>query len=105
MTEIAGKGGRPAMASAVDGDLPAVLPPEERGSAWGKAGTAWAIFEFARNPYYILVIIYIFAPYLSRDVVGHDALMSGLFDHLPPQMHTVRPLWQALPNGQAPPQL
>ena len=83
MTDIAGKGGRPAMASAVDGDLPAVLPPEERGSAWGKSGTAWAIFEFARNPYYILVIIYIFAPYLSRDVVGHDALLSGMFDHLP----------------------
>jgi UMF1 family MFS transporter len=32
--------------------------------------TSWAIFEGARNPYVILVTIYIFMPYISASVVG-----------------------------------
>jgi UMF1 family MFS transporter len=31
---------------------------------------AWSLFEGARNPYVILVTIYIFAPYISATVVG-----------------------------------
>ena len=31
---------------------------------------SWALYEWARNPYYILVTIYVFAPYFSRVVVG-----------------------------------
>ena len=31
---------------------------------------SWALFEWARNPYVILVTIYIFAPYFSGTVVG-----------------------------------
>ncbi len=31
---------------------------------------SWALFEWARNPYVILVTIYIFAPYFSTTVVG-----------------------------------
>lgn len=31
---------------------------------------SWAVFEWARNPYVILVTIYIFAPYFSTTVVG-----------------------------------
>jgi UMF1 family MFS transporter len=30
----------------------------------------WAVYEWARNPYYILVIIYIFSPYFTRIVIG-----------------------------------
>ena len=30
----------------------------------GRLGqVSWALFEWARNPYYILVVIYIFGPY------------------------------------------
>ena len=32
--------------------------------------TSWALFEWARNPYVILVTIYVFAPYFSTQVVG-----------------------------------
>ncbi len=77
--------GRATMTSAVDGEMPTIVPPHERGGAWGKAGTSWAIFEFARNPYYLLVVIYVFAPYLSRDVVAANAIAEGLFDHLAPE--------------------
>lgn len=31
---------------------------------------SWAIFEWARNPYVILITIYIFSPYFSNNVVG-----------------------------------
>ena len=40
-------------------------PPRQttgEGGAFGRTGFAWAIFEWARNPYYILIVIYIFAP-------------------------------------------
>lgn len=76
--------GKPAMTAAVDGHMPTILPPHERGDAWGKAGTAWAIFEFARNPYYLLIVIYVFAPYLAQDVVAANALADGMFAHLDP---------------------
>lgn len=47
------------------------------GGALGKTGLAWAIFEWARNPYYILIVIYVFAPYFARDIIGADLLASG----------------------------
>jgi UMF1 family MFS transporter len=31
---------------------------------------SWALFEWARNPYYILIVIYIFGPYFSTQVIG-----------------------------------
>ena len=53
------------------------------GGALGRTGFAWAIFEWARNPYYILVVIYIFAPYFARDIIGADLLASGALEGLP----------------------
>ncbi len=53
------------------------------GGALGKTGFAWAIFEWARNPYYLLIVIYIFAPYFARDIIGADLLASGALDGLP----------------------
>ncbi len=48
----------------------------------GTKGWAWAVFEWARNPYYIFVVIYVFAPYFARDVIGADILASGELDGL-----------------------
>ena len=55
------------------------------GGALGKTGFAWAVFEWARNPYYILIVIYIFAPYFAREVVSADLLASGELDGLDPE--------------------
>ena len=57
---------------------------ETRGSggALGKTGFAFAVFEWARNPYYILIVIFIFAPYFARDIIGADLLASGELDGL-----------------------
>ena len=51
------------------------------GGPFGIKGLAWAIFEGARNPYYNLIVIYIFAPYFASVLAGGgaDALsLSGL---------------------------
>jgi UMF1 family MFS transporter len=33
---------------------------------------SWALFDFARIPFILLVTIYVFAPYFANDVVPHD---------------------------------
>ncbi|MEO1475667.1 MAG: MFS transporter [Pseudomonadota bacterium] len=47
------------------------------GGVYSKTGLAWAWFEWARNPYYILVVIYIFAPYFAGVIIAGDLLASG----------------------------
>lgn len=36
----------------------------------GRGGVSWALFEGARNPYVILITIYIFIPYVASTMVG-----------------------------------
>jgi len=55
------------------------------GGALGKTGFAWAFFEWARNPYYILVVIYIFAPYFAKEIIGADVRASGILEGLSPE--------------------
>ena len=42
---------------------------------------SWAGFEWARNPYVILITIYIFAPYFSTTVVGDPVKGQGLLGY------------------------
>ena len=42
------------------------------GGALGKKGIGWAIFEFARNPYYNVIVISLYAPYFAKYVVGDE---------------------------------
>jgi len=56
------------------------------GGPLDRAGFAWAVFEWARNPYYLMVVIYIFAPYFARDIIGADLIASGTLDHLDPEV-------------------
>lgn len=74
------------MAAVTGGRNAISIPPAERGGAWGKAGFGWAVFEFARNPYYLLVVIYIFAPYFARDVIGANLLASGELAGIDPEL-------------------
>ena len=51
---------------------PSVAIPETHkhadGGPFGIKGLAWAIFEGARNPYYNLIVIYVFAPYFATEM-------------------------------------
>ncbi|HEX5008298.1 MAG TPA: MFS transporter, partial [Hyphomonadaceae bacterium] len=41
------------------------------GGVWAPAGFSWALFEFARNPYYMLIVTYVFPPYFAQFIVGN----------------------------------
>lgn len=74
----------------ISSQFPPTIPPGSRpahgeGGALDRPGFAWAVFEWARNPYYILIVIYVFAPYFARDIIGADLLASGALDDLDPE--------------------
>ena len=60
-------------------DTPTRDPAELAGNAavtggpFGIKGLAWAVFEGARNPYYNMIVIYIFAPYYADVIIGGGA--------------------------------
>ncbi len=81
---------------ALSGDPAATIPAQASGlAAWlsephelsttgdraaSPAGQiSWAVFEWARNPYVLLITIYLFAPYFSRTVVGDPVRGQALW--------------------------
>lgn len=53
-------------------DLIATPPEaEDPGGRLGRGAVSWALFEGARDPYVILVTIYIFMPYVASVMVGY----------------------------------
>jgi UMF1 family MFS transporter len=55
-----------------EADLVAVRPEEDQPAAkLSKGAVSWAVFEGARDPYVILIIIYIFMPYVGSVMVGY----------------------------------
>jgi len=40
------------------------------GGLMQPAGFSWALFEFARNPYFMLIVTYVFPPYFAQFLVG-----------------------------------
>ena len=43
---------------------------------------SWALFEWARNPYVILITIYIYSPYFTRHVVGDPVAGQAIWGHI-----------------------
>ena len=60
-----------------------VEPSLDLGGAMDRRGFAWAVFEWARNPYYILIVIYLFPVYFGG-VIGQDLIASGALEGLDP---------------------
>jgi UMF1 family MFS transporter len=40
------------------------------GGAFAPAGFSWALFEFARNPFFMLIVTYVFPPYFQSFIIG-----------------------------------
>ena len=57
---------------AADGGRPA--------GRWGQL--AWAIYEWGRTPYVILITIYVFAPYFSNQVVGDPIQGQAIWGYI-----------------------
>ena len=47
------------------------------GGAFGKKGLGWGIFEFARNPYYNVIVISLFAPFFAKQVVAAPGIAEA----------------------------
>ncbi|MCC6917643.1 MAG: MFS transporter [Alphaproteobacteria bacterium] len=53
------------------------------GRAAGLLGqVSWALFEWARNPYVLLITIYVYAPYFSERLVGDKVAGQALWGQL-----------------------
>ena len=50
--------------------LPVALPLAAPSARLDRAAWSWAWFQGTRDPYVVLIMIYVFAPYFVRDVVG-----------------------------------
>lgn len=48
------------------------------GGPFGKKAIGWASFEWARNPYYNIVVIFIFTPYFANSVIQSGELGQTL---------------------------
>src|SRR5262245_66651431 len=44
------------------------------GGALSPAGFSWALFEFARNTYFMLIVTYVIPPYFAAYIVGDPVL-------------------------------
>ncbi|MDP3492356.1 MAG: MFS transporter [Hyphomonadaceae bacterium] len=44
------------------------------GGVMAPAGFSWALFEFGRNPYFMLIVTYVFPPYFAQYIVGDPVL-------------------------------
>jgi len=44
------------------------------GGLMQPAGFSWALFEFARNPYFMLIVTYVFPPYFAQYIVGDPVM-------------------------------
>ena len=51
-------------------------------AANGLGQWSWAVFEWARNPYVILITIYIFSPYFSNVVVGDPVRGQAIWGNI-----------------------
>ena len=57
-------------------DTPSAQPAKPQsqmagtGGAMSPPGLSWALFEFARNPYFMLIVTYVFPPYFAQYIVG-----------------------------------
>ena len=55
----------------------AATPDPSAASSLGRA--SWVLFEWGRNPYVLVVTIYIYATYFSRDIVGDPVRGQALW--------------------------
>ena len=55
-------------------------PPSRYASTPGQV--SWALFEWARNPYYILIVIYIFGPYFTNQVIADPVRGQAIWGYI-----------------------
>lgn len=79
-----GAGSRKRDRQSIKAEVPGPAPLSATGdrAADTRGQISWAVFEWARNPYVLLVTIYIFAPYFSNVVVGDPVRGQAIWGHI-----------------------
>ena len=63
------------MTDASPAEVSGARPASSRvGGVMQPAGLSWAVFEFARNPYFMLIVTYVFPPYFAQYIVGDPVI-------------------------------
>src|SRR5689334_19993316 len=57
-------------ATAPDGSPDKPVSDKRVGGVFAPAGFSWALFEFARNPFFMLIVTYVFPPYFQTFIIG-----------------------------------
>ncbi|MFL6689925.1 MAG: MFS transporter [Alphaproteobacteria bacterium] len=77
--------GTPPSAAAIQaqGFAQLISEPAERSAIGERVASptgriSWAMFEWARNPYVLVMTIYVFAPYFANNVVGDGVRGQGI---------------------------
>ena len=87
------------MSGAIPQDEDAAYEPAT-GGAFGKKGLGWGIFEFARNPYYNVIVISIFAPFFATQVVAGPGIVEARAALGPGEVLSAEALKALEANGQ-----
>jgi len=58
------------------------LSAEEREPASNTAQTAWVFYEWANQPYFSLITIFLFAPYFTQTVIGDPVAGQALWGYI-----------------------
>ena len=66
----------------MDQMAPAPATGQPTDSAGRRGRFAWALYQWARDPYFLLVNIYVFAPYFSGTVVGDPVRGQALWGYV-----------------------
>ena len=61
----------PALRAAADGAGPALLIKDRGLRGLSRGALSWSLYEGVRDPYVIMVVIYLFQPYFATVVVGN----------------------------------
>lgn len=59
-----------------------VAPPAQARGRWSGQQVAWAFYECARNPFYVLINIYVFSAYFVQSVVGDPVWGQALWGYI-----------------------
>ena len=70
-TAILDEGLDPAMLAAADGAGPAMLLRDRGLRGLSLGAFSWSLYEGVRDPYVVMVVIYLFQPYFATVVVGN----------------------------------
>src|SRR4029079_19784998 len=78
-------------------------PAHESDPVSSRGRISWVLFEWARNPYVLVITVYIYATYFTRDIVGDpvrgQALWAAIQGYAGPAVAVTAPFLGAIADA------